>query len=276
MKNDVYVFKSRLARTLMYGIITQITLAIGVFLKDVSKMQFLLIVVSVFLVTRFLKFPSITQELLQTMAINTGFEMCIGKEKSLTLLSLFAVFMVGSSFNEETVSSAAQYLFALQVVNTLKINNVIGVVTAIAFYVQARHMEKYVRIKDTILLIVMLVIQQWILSEIPEQGKVPCLFIMLYTLYPFLTMTPDAMNTYNFVILRTSSSLSIAGVSYWTQSVVFGIVWVLRIDEISETVALMVTARLLQMAFVDYMVSIARTDSFFVYSTMIIILQLIA
>lgn len=60
------------------------------------------------------------------------------------------------------------------------------------------------------------------------------LLLVLYALTALLQYSVMAANAYNFVIITAAKSFKVAGVPYWVQSVLFSVVWLARLDDISQ------------------------------------------
>lgn len=270
LKSEALEFEEKVAKTLSKGILAQITLVITGFLADYSAVPMLLVLSSCYLVLLFLRVQESLQRLLLSVAINQALSAVVTSEVGLTLLNLLAVFLLGSAFEENDTSGTAQYMFAVQVSDILQVQDFIGVVVVLAVYMQVQVFASMPRIKETLLLVVMYVLQGWILRQIPRDAQMPCMFMILYALYPFLTTSDKALNFYNFILMSFTASLHYNEVSYWVQCVFAGVVYLAHFDDISRAVGQNVCMRLFTVATVQSILMLARTDPLLVYGMLLI------
>ncbi len=261
----------------MSAIIAQITRSIRIALQQVSNSYLLFIFIPLYLLLHNANVMSIIPDIIHSLAIDTSFSLVRNKDVGLTILNLFGVYILGTSFEETNISTTAQYMLAMQVSDLVMMNrdSLIEMVIIILIYINLHWLSTAPRLHDTASLILLNLTQQWFLAQVPAEAQLPCIILLLYTILPFLEYYTKAADAYNFMIMTATASLDIHGVSYWIQAVIFAIVWLVKNDKVSETLGQLATLRLAQLAFINSLSTMARTDPFFVYSLILICFQFI-
>lgn len=277
MKKNIQDFENKLASRLMSAIVAQITRSIRISLNQVSNTYLLFIFMPLYLLLHNTGVMSIIPDIIHSLAIDTSFSLVRNKDVGLTIVNLFGVFLLGTSFEEGNISTTAQYMLAMQVSDLVMMNkdSLIEMVVIILMYMNIGLLHESPRLYDTCSLVVLNLTQQWFLAQVPLEAQLPCIILLLYTILPFLQYYNKAADAYNFMIMTATLSLNINGVSYWIQTVIFAIVWLGKNDQVSETLGQLATLRLAQLAFINSLSSMARTDPFFVYSIILICFQFI-
>lgn len=275
LKSEAFNFEKKVTQVLSKGIIAQITVAITHSLVDLTATDVIIVVTPCYLMLHFLEAHEVLQNLVFSIIMNQAFSAVATKELGLSLVNFMSIFLLTSVFEHNEVSGTAQYMFVIQVSNLLQLHNFTGVCVAFALYLQVYHLSIMPRLKDTAVMITMYVVQGWFLQQIPQDAQMPCMFMLLYALSPFMSHSERAVDAYNFILMTFTASLHYNNVSYWDQSVIAALMYVAHFDQISITVGQNVFIRLFTMAIIHSLITLARTDSFLVYGMMMLALRFV-
>ena len=265
-------FGSRLTQSLLHGTVSQVTWVVSSYFQHMSWFGFLLMVLPVYVCfISVVKQGGIVEDLLHSILVNTALQAVQVRERGLSILNMWMVYMVGTSFSEDYASGSAQYILVMQVCRYFPVDSLASLVAAGVVYLAVERMEG--RLRDTVQMVVTYVVQNWFLSVIPADTYLVCMFVLLYSIYPFLEKSKKAAYVYNFLIFNTTSKVNIIGVGYWVQALVFAVVWVMDFDKVASAVSENVSVRLLQLSAIQSIGVMARTDPVFVYGVVLVTLQ---
>jgi hypothetical protein len=274
IKKSVFDVEQKLTQILMRGVISQITISLRKMVLSVSKQNSLSIFVSCMLISRGIKLPAVVQNIMHSISLDTALSLAIFRETGLTIVNLLSVFLIGSAFQEEDFSGSAQYIAATHIADIISLANSVDIFVAIGIYIIIQTIKGFPRVKETVSIAILSIVQNWFLKQIPTHSQLPCLFMLIYMTQPFINSSTRVVDIYNFIIMTTTSSLALNGIPHWTQAVIFYVVWLSQIDVISVTISQMVTIRLLQKVFIETMQEIFRTDVILASVMMILFLQM--
>lgn len=253
--------ESQLSSALTRGIVAQLTRALRKQLKQMSSQYLLIILLPCSIVSREFHAPHMVEELFHSMILDTALSMVQLKEVGLSLLNLFSVFLLSTTFQNRDVGGSAQYILAFQVADQIGANPLMAVGVSTLIYSCYNMMNSMPRIQETASLISLNMIQNWFMSVIPDTAKLPCLLMLIYVIAPFMKISPRAVDMYNFIISSTTSSLQTSGIPFWVQSCVFYLVWVIRMEKISQSLGELAFVRLFHLSFMQMIAFLFRTDA---------------
>lgn len=269
-------FSDQISKKLVNGALTQITLAISAGFRDQTQGHMLLLLAPCLFLLYTYHAPDIVTQLLQSLIINTALDMVETKETALSLLNMISVFLIGTAYDEENVSSTAQYIFAIQVSELYPIKTMLSLVVVLVLYTYIEHMLHLVpRLQNTFQMVLINMIQTYFLSILPPNTQFVCMVLLLYMLQPFITTSPRAMDIYNFLIMNSTSYLHWNGTPYWLQALVFTIISVIHCtDTTLQQLAQLLSIRMLQMTVITFLKQFAKTDPMLVYPVLIMSIQI--
>jgi hypothetical protein len=201
------------------------------------------------------------EELFHSMMLDTALSLVQLKETGLSLLNLFSVFLMSTTFQNQDMGGSAQYILAFQVADQIGSNPLMAVGVSTLIYSCYSMMNNMPRIQETASLISLNMIQDWFMGVIPDNAKLPCLLMLIYVIAPFMKISPRAVDMYNFIISSTTSSLQTSGIPLWVQSCVFFLIWVIRMESISQSLGELAFVRLFHLSFMQLIAFLFRTDA---------------
>jgi hypothetical protein len=280
IQQDIHAFEQRLVSTLLRGIMAQITVLLRASLHFVGDVYLLYVLVPVLIVLRTFGAPQNTQDLVQSMLLDTLFALVDVRDISMSLVNLLGIYFLHTSFQDQdsNIAGTAQYLVVFRITSNLnELDPTVVIVTAFLLHVFYHMLDKHPRIQEMVQLVSLHLIQNWFMTQIPQNAQLPCLFMIIYGIAPFIEFFSKAADVYNFIIMTLTSALHLNSVTFWIQAIVAFIVWMVSVDRITEVVARLTTIRLAQLAFVHTMTTtISKSDALFVYSVIVMSLEFIS
>lgn len=273
MKKDVGELEQKLTRVLMRGVIAQVTVSIRKVLVGTPNLTLLCIFVSVFGIFKRYNASPLCLNIAHSLSLDTALAMVVYRERYLTIINLLAIFLIGTAFNEDDISGTAQYIVAMKIAEISSTRNTVDILVAIVIYFITQQIRGYPRLKGTLSIAVLSIIQNWFVQEIPKDTQIPCILMLLYAFSPWLDKSTRMIDIYSILLNTITYTLSIKGVPYITQTVIAAVVWLCHVDMVSERISQMVMIRLLQLVFLQTMQNMFRSDPFLVCTSMIIFLQ---
>jgi len=256
--------------TLLKGVILQITGSIRDLMSDVPIIQQILFYVPSMLLMKILQAPAILQNLAHSIVLDTTLALVEMPDVGLSFFNLVSVFLCSLLFEVDDVGNAAQYILATRLGDTFGVNAFIQVLVPVIFYCNSRFFQKIPVLHDTVSLVCMYMFQQWLLAQIPKNFRLPCILIVLYGIVPFMKKFPSLVDFLNFLMVSVTRELQMSGIPYWIQIIFFVFLWVGSSDTILVSLGQMTALRLIQLVVMSMVISLARTDAFFVYGVMFI------
>lgn len=272
-KVDVNELEQKITRVLMRGVIAQVTVSIRRVLTNTSNLTLLCIFISVFGILKQYKASSLWVNIIHSLALDTALAMVIFRERYLTIINLLTIFLIGTAFNEDDISGTAQYIAAMKIAEISSTKNSVDILTVIVLYIIIQQIKGFPRLKGTLSIAILSIIQNWFLQEIPRDSQIPCILMLLYAFSPWLDKSTRTIDIYNILLNTITYTLNIKGVSYFIQTAMAAVVWICHLDPVSKTVSQMVMVRLLQLVFLQSMKNMFRSDPFLVCICMILFLQ---
>lgn len=272
-KVDVNDLEQKLTRVLLRGVTAQVTISIRKILVNTSNFTLLCIFISIFGICKQYKAPSLWLNIIHSLALDAALAMVIFREKYLTIINLLTVFLIGTAFNEEDLSGTAQYIVATKIAEISSTNNTVDILVSVVLYIIIQQIKGFPRLKGTLSIAILTIIQNWFIQVIPKDSQIPCILMLLYAFSPWLDKSTRTIDIYNILLNTITYTLNVKGVSYSIQTAMAAVVWLWHLDPVSKTVSQMVMVRLLQLVFIQSLQNMFRSDPFLVSMSMILFLQ---
>lgn len=295
---EAQALEQRLISTLLRGITSQVTVMIRKYLENIQQdegdgfpSEILYVLLPIWFVMYTLKAPKITLGFVQSILLDTLFELVDVEDDVLSIVNLLGIYFLYSSLypdpndDASNIIGTAQYLAVFRLAQNINgeiqensLMTLVVILLLYALYYWLGESGNFKRIQDLMGLLGIHMAQNWFLGNIPENSRLPNLLIIIYSTFPFIKLIHLAGDLYNFVLTNLINALSLASIPYWAQACIALQAWVLswniQGDGVSLTVAKFTLVRLLQLAFMDALAStVSYKDGFLVYSVMIMALQ---
>jgi hypothetical protein len=265
-----------ISQKLINGAIAQITIAITHTFKHYTKLQMLTVLIPSLFALHSFHSPDIILQLLQSLVINTALDVVETKETALTLFNMISVFLIGTAYDEENISTSAQYVFAIQISDLYPITSVSSLVLILVLYMYLDQLKMIPRIRNTFQMVLMNMMQTFLLASLPTHAHLVCMITILYMLQPFINTSTHAMDTYNFIIINSTSTIHWDGVQYWLQAIIFTVLAITHFtDDTLQRLAQILSVRMIQMTIISFLSMFAKTDPMLVYPALILMIHII-
>ena len=97
--------------------------------------------------------------------------------------------------------------------------------------------------------------------------------MLIYVIAPFMEISPRAVDMYNFIISSTTTSLQTSGIPLWIQACVFFLIWVIHIEQISQSLGELAFVRLFHLSFMHIIAFLFRTDAMLACFAVVILFE---